>query len=99
MKGRMNVKHLSKTGNYVSQLDYDESFACENNPGGLFKMVIHPIENEIRYMRTAEGIVVSGESYIVSGSDSEIAEKVKMHMTSRWPGLVQREVNNSNELW
>lgn len=100
MTGQMKVQRLSRSGNYVSKLDYDKAFACEDNPHGYFKMVIQPIESEVRYMRVADGIVVSGEGYIISGeSELEIDEKAKRHLKERWPGLVQREVKSDYELW
>ena len=100
MKGHMKVKRLTKSGNYVSELGYDTAFAGEDNPHGYFKMVIQPIENEIRFMRTADGLVVSGEGYIISsGSESEIDENAKRYLKERWPGLVQREVKDEHKLW
>ena len=105
MTGKMIVHAIRKSGNYVSDLDYDDSFADPDNPYGLFKMVIEPIESsdgkrEIRYMRTEEGIVVSGESYFISGgSEKEIDEMCRKHTRRSWPHLIQREVSADVQLW
>ncbi len=105
MKGTMKVDRLRKSGNYVSTLDYDKCYMESDNPKGLFKMVIEPIENsegyrEIRYMRTEQGILVSGEGYLISAeSEKEIDEKCMKHTRKQWPKLIQREVSTEDQLW
>lgn len=97
MTGSMYVKRLNKSGNYKSELDHDTI--------GKFKMVITPIENaegqnEIRYMRTEKGILVSGEGYLVAGMDEkEIDAKCRRHTMERWKNLIQVEVKTENDLW
>lgn len=106
MTGHIIVKKLIKTGKYKSALDYDKAFAGGDNPKGLFKMVVEPIENmtgqpEIRYLRMHDGIQVSGEGYIFSGaSEEEIDEAIKKHFRrDTWHGLIQRQVYNEAALW
>lgn len=106
MKGQFISKGIRKSGNYISALDYDASFADRNNPHGYFKMVIQPIENsrgqhEIRYMKTLDGIRVSGEAYILTGeTEMEIDEKYKRRFSSdHWEKLIQTEVKTENDLW
>ena len=108
MKGYITVKALKpKTGIYASELDYDRSFADKDNPKGLFKMVIEPIMNndgkyEIRYMRSDEGYIVSGEAYIVSyGSEAKINDYVLKHFMSgpKYKPLIHTEGKSMKELW
>lgn len=77
MTGTIVVKRIRKNGKYVSELDYDGVFADKNNPKGLFRMVIHPIENTIIYKKVKDGYEVTGEGYIISGLESEIEERVR----------------------
>lgn len=104
MKGTILVNRINKSGNYNSALDYDPSFSCAENPVGFFKMVIQPIENsdgqsEIRYMKTDLGIKVSGEAYIISGSDETEIDKKCRRYHRRYDNLIQREVFSSENLW
>ena len=97
MTGSMYVKRLNKSGKYKSALDHDTI--------GKFKMVILPIkntkeQNEIRYMRTENGILVSGEGYLVSGTDEkEIDAKCMRYMRERVENLIQTEVFAEENLW
>lgn len=106
MTGTFVAKRLSKSGNYKSALDSDMLFAGADNPNGLFKMVIHPIENckgqsEIRYLRVSDGYKVSGEAYIVTGySEQDIDQKIRKHYGGdHYTMLIQREVLTENDLW
>lgn len=79
MKGIIDIKDFSTNngGVFVSELDYDKSFSREGNKKGYFKMIISPIENEIRYVKQDDGTyLVYGESWIISGNKKQIESKV-----------------------
>lgn len=105
MTGHMFTKRINKTGNYKSKLDWDIAFKDNNNPEGNFKMFIQPIQNsdgeyEIRYMKTKGGYIVSGEGYIVTDrNENEIDKKFNKEFREKWNPLVQKKVENENELW
>ena len=105
MTGHIQVRCLTKSGNYVSDIDSDAAFIGPHNPKGLFKMVIQPIANshgqyEIRYMKVSACIVVSGEGYIITGgSKTWIEERCRSRKAERWKPLIQREVSSENDLW
>ena len=40
MKGQMKVKKLNDTGLYISEMDWDNTYICKENPIGNFVMVI-----------------------------------------------------------
>ena len=42
MKGQMKVKKLNDTGLYISEMDWDNTYICKENPIGNFVMVIEP---------------------------------------------------------
>lgn len=104
MKGTIYVKKLNRTGNFVSELDYDHIFADDTNPKGLFKMLIQPIlnsegEREIRHMKTKDGYLVSGESYIITGTDeNEIDRKIRRRR-KKWDNLVYTSCTSKIDLW
>lgn len=104
MRGTMFVKRLTKTGNYVSELDFDNSFSDISNPNGYFRMLIQPILNtenryEIRYKKTKGGYIVSGEAYFVGGyDDSDIKRKLRAHK-EKWNNLIQTEVVEDSDLF
>ena len=106
MTGQFIAKRLKKSGNYISALDFDKSFVGKDNPKGLFKMVVQPIENcdgnpEIRFLRVASGVMVSGEAYIISAAtEEEIDDKIrKEYACDKWPALFHREVFLERDLW
>ena len=41
MKGQMKVKKLNDTGLYISEMDWDNTYICKENPIGNFVMVIN----------------------------------------------------------
>ena len=43
MKGQMKVKKLNDTGLYISEMDWDNTYICKENPIGNFVMVIEPL--------------------------------------------------------
>ena len=43
MKGQMIVKKLNDTGLYISEMDWDNTYICKENPIGNFVMVIEPL--------------------------------------------------------
>ena len=98
MKGIFFVKRLNKTGNYLSSLDDNPIF------GELAKEVIVPVLNsdgkrEIRYVKEPNGYLVSGEAYIVTGTnEKEINRKAKTHY-EKWENLIHTECANESELW
>ena len=94
MKGTIQVRRLNKSGRYVSGLDWDDAFKGKDNPRGLFKMVIEPIEGEIRYKKIDGGYLVDGEAYIISaGSEREIDEKIRERHHSKLSGTVYVEMD------
>ena len=101
----MKVKRLNKTGNYKSDLDYDNAFIGKDNPKGYFKMVIQPILNsdgqyEIRYMKTAEGYIVSGEAYIITNQyETKIDAAFRNKYNEKWNPIIQRQVESKEDLW
>ena len=105
MTGHIKVKRLNKKGVYRSPLDYDRSFIDADNPQGYFKIVIEPITNfdclpEIRYMKSGDGYIVSGEAYIISeGSEKEIDSCTRKNHRDSFPGLIQTEVFKEEDLW
>lgn len=105
MKGQIFVKRLNKSGNYISELDYDAAFMGESNPRGYFKMVIQPIMNcnnnyEIKYIKVSGGYIVSGECYIIEKrTETEIDERIKKYKSDKWENLIQTKVESENELW
>lgn len=104
MKGHIIIAKLNKTGNYISELDWDKCFVGESNKKGYFKMLIQPIENcdnkkEIRYMRVDNGIKVSGEAYIITGrSEKEIDRRISKYR-EKYEDLLMTEVKSENDLW
>lgn len=79
MKGIIDIKNFSTNNNgvFVSELDYDKSFSRQGNKKGYFKMIISPIENEIRYIKKDDGTYfVYGESWIVSGNKRQIESEI-----------------------
>lgn len=105
MTGQIFVKRLNKSGNYISELDYDAAFIDKSNPRGYFKMVIQPIMNcnnnhEIKYIRVSGGYIVSGECYIISKrTETEIDERIKKYKSDKWKNLIQTKVETKNNLW
>ena len=102
--GNCAVRRLNKTGNYFSKIDSIPCFADKDNPKGFARWVIHPIHhdgiNEIRYMKTVDGYIVSGECYIVTGTKTAIMKKCRdafHHKT--WDNLVHTYVTNRDDLW
>lgn len=94
MKGTIQVRKLNKSGRYVSELDWDNAFKGKDNPRGLFKMIIEPIEGEIRYKKVDGGYQVDGEAYIIAaGSEDEIDEKIRERHHSRLSGTVHTEMD------
>ena len=104
MTGHCIVKRLNKSGNHASAIDWDDAFKSKDNPKGLFKMVVLPIRNsngdmEVKYCKTNEGIMVSGEGYIVTGfSEKEINKEVRKHY-KKYANVVLTKVDNEKELW
>ena len=104
MTGTCLVRKLNRTGNFLSCLDNDKSFIDRTNPEGLFKMLVQPIlnshgEQEIRFMKTKDGYLVSGEAYILTGADeSEINLKARRHR-EKWDKLVYTSCASENDLW
>ena len=95
MKGTIQVRRLNKSGRYVSGLDWDDAFKGKDNPRGLFKMVIEPIEGKIRYKKIDGGYLVDGEAYIITaGSESEIDERIRKRYNRRLSGTVNTERDN-----
>ena len=45
MKGQMKVKKLNDTGLYISEMDWDNTYICKENPIGNFVMVIEPLSD------------------------------------------------------
>lgn len=43
MKGQMKVKKLNDTGLYISEMDWDNTYICKENPIGNFVMIIEPL--------------------------------------------------------
>lgn len=102
MRATMPTKWFNPSGFYLSDLNRDPAFQSESNPDGKFKMVIVPIENEIRYMRDKTGnsrYIVSGEGYIVTGSDEKEIDEIARHHRKKWPGLRQIEVFDKADLF
>lgn len=44
MKGTMKVPKLNKSGLFISELDWDDTYKEKENPKGNFVMVIEPLE-------------------------------------------------------
>ena len=43
MKGIIQVNRLNKSGLFVSEMDWDDSYKSKNNPKGNFVMIIEPL--------------------------------------------------------
>lgn len=101
MTGWIIVKRLCKSGIYVSELDTDKSFVDADNPYGYFKAMIEPIEGEVKYCKVGNGIMVSGEMYLIGGSSvSCIDEKIKSYKRRhKAKCLKQTEVSDATKLW
>ena len=103
MTSTIIVKRLNKSGYYNSSLDYDDMFKSEDNPQGLFRVRVEPIDGTIKYMNVDGGYIISGEGYIFTGSESEIADRIK-HYNQRNAkykdkNVRQIEVFDQSELW
>lgn len=104
MKGHIIVKKLNKSGNYISELDYDKTFVDSSNKKGLFKMLIQPIKNnenknEIKYIKEKDFYIVSGEAYIISGrSETEINKRINKYC-EHYDEVLLTKVNSKDELW
>lgn len=56
MKGQMKVKKLNDTGLYISEMDWDNTYICKENPIGNFVMVIEPLSDfDIQCVRSEHG--------------------------------------------
>lgn len=96
MKGIIKLEKFTTNSNgiYISDLDYDKSFSEKGNKKGFFKIVISPIEHEIRYLRNPDGTVsVYGEAWVIAGNKKQIEEKIKDFVD----GLKEDIVNYINE--
>jgi hypothetical protein len=103
MTSTILVKRLNKSGYYNSSLDCDNAFKGKDNPQGYFKMRVEPIEGAIKYMKVEGGYLVSGEGYIFSGSESDIADRIKAYNQRnakyRDKDVKHVEVFDESELW
>ena len=61
MKGTMKVPKLNKSGLFISELDWDDTYKEKENPKGNFVMVIEPLEgfdeDVIYYEKLEDGFV------------------------------------------
>ena len=76
MKGQMKVKKLNDTGLYISEMDWDNTYICKENPIGNFVMVIEPLSGFdggiIYFDKKTDGYLIEGEGYILVGRPDEI---------------------------
>ncbi len=96
MKSTIFVKKLNKSGVYKSSLDYEKAFITDDNPKGMFRMVVEPLDCDddpvIEYTKVPGGYMVSGEGYIIAeGTEKEINEYVKKHFNKRYPNVILEE--------
>lgn len=65
MKGQMKVKKLNDTGLYISEMDWDNTYICKENPIGNFVMVIEPLSGFdggiIYFDKKTDGYLIEGE--------------------------------------
>ena len=104
MSGYITVHRLKRSGNYVSDLDQDRAFISKANKNRFFKMLVAPIENsdgrqEIRYMKTEEGILVSGEAYICSGETEDALDRNVRKLRVTCKDVLLVEVDSEDSLW
>lgn len=80
MKGQMKVKKLNDTGLYISEMDWDNTYICKENPIGNFVMVIEPLsgfdEGIIYFDKKTDGYLIEGEGYILAGRPNKIRKRV-----------------------
>lgn len=86
MKSSIIVNRLNKSGRYISSFDTDKAFITDDNPKGQFKMVVEPIDGEIMYKKLDKGYLVEGEGYIITGSETEINEKIRINYSNKIKG-------------
>ena len=81
MKGQMKVKKLNDTGLYISEMDWDNTYICKENPIGNFVMVIEPLSGFdggiIYFDKKTDGYLIEGEGYILVGRPDEIQKRVR----------------------
>ena len=67
MKGQMKVKKLNDTGLYISEMDWDNTYICKENPIGNFVMVIEPLSGFdggiIYFDKKTDGYLIEGEGF------------------------------------
>lgn len=90
MKGTMKVLKLNKSGLFISELDWDDTYKEKENPKGNFVMVIEPLEgfdeDVIYYEKLEDGFLIEGEAYILTGNRDVLERKI-----SKW----KREYNQN----
>lgn len=90
MKGTMKVPKLNKSGLFISELDWDDTYKEKENPKGNFVMVIEPLEgfdeDVIYYEKLEDGFLIEGEAYILTGNRDILERKI-----SKW----KREYNQN----
>lgn len=81
MKGQMKVKKLNDTGLYISEMDWDNTYICKDNPIGNFVMIIEPLSGFdggiIYFDKKTDGYLIEGEGYILVGRPDEIQKRVR----------------------
>jgi len=80
MKGQMKVKKLNDTGLYISEMDWDNTYICKENPIGNFVMVIEPLSGFdggiIYFDKKTDGYLIEDEGYILAGRQNKIRKRV-----------------------
>ena len=80
MKGQMKVKKLNDTGLYISEMDWDNTYICKENPIGNFVMVIEPLSDFdggiIYFEKKTDGYLIEDEGYILAGRQNKIRKRV-----------------------
>ena len=89
MKGQIYCKKLNIRGVYIS-----DSFNSDINNTKL-RLVVTPLEGEIKYLKIANGYIVSGEGCLIDDTKEQLS-KYKNELCNDFK---LTRVNSKDELW
>ena len=77
MRTTIAVKSLKNKGYFVSELDTHSSYVGQDNPKGLFKIVILPIDHYLYFKKINDNTFnVYGTAKIITGSSEERIDSI-----------------------
>lgn len=98
MKGQIKVKKLNDTGLYISEMDWDNTYICKENPIGNFVMVIEPLSGFdggiIYFDKKTDGYLIEGEGYILVGRPDSTLPHNKWKYTVKTIEVSKNEPNH-----